>query len=191
MTLSEARIDELLAQARAGDDAATATLIRGVRERVIRWAIVVTGDADDAEDVAQQVSLTLYRKLRYYEGRSRFTTWLYSVVRNAALGLVQQAHRRHETSTPDGERSGGLTAGAEERLAAIEQQQMADVVRSFFSDLAPRQRELIQLVDIDGYSAAEAARMLDIEADTARVHLLRARRALRKRMLALHPEMIG
>ena len=82
-----------------------------------------------------------------------------------------------------------LSASTSERLTAIGDQRVAAIVRAFFADLPPRQRELIELVDTEGYSAAEAARMIGIEPETARVHLLRARRTLRSKMLEAHPEM--
>lgn len=190
MTRGAARIEDLLARARRGDAEATASLIDSVRARVVRWALVITGDSDDAEDVAQQVSLTLHRSLRGYEGRSRFTTWLYAVVRNAALGSMQRAHRLHETDELDDADVMRRCDDAADVLDAIHQRQAASIVRSFLTELSGRQRELIELVDIEGRTVVEASRMLSIEPETGRVHLMRARRALRSRMLELHPEIV-
>lgn len=180
-------MQELLERARTGDEAATASLIGGMRGRVFRWALVVTRDSDDAEDVAQQVSLKVHRALKDFEARSSFSTWLYTVVRNTSIEVMRKAARRGES--PGGDDTGNLPAHTEDQLSRLENQRIAGIVRAFFTELPPRQRELIELVDSQGYKAVEAARMLGIEPETARVHLLRARRTLRSRMLEAHPEM--
>lgn len=189
MTLTKAAIDGLLQRARTGDELALAALIAGVRERVFRWALVMTGDSDDADDVTQQVSLTLHGKLHAFEERAQFTTWLYAVVRNKALGLAQKASHRREVQIDEAQLPAALSADMEAQLSRLDNERAAGLVRSFFTELPPRQRELIELIDKEGYSAAEAAALMGIEPETARVHLLRARRTIRARMLNEHPEM--
>lgn len=190
MALTAARIEELLEKARAGDEAAAASLIGGVRDRVFRWALVMTRDSDDAEDVTQQVSLSVHRSLNGFQERSSFATWLYAVVRNTSIDLMRKSSRHTGSVTFNEDVVGGnLTGTTSDTLAAIENQRIAAIVRAFFVELPPRQRELIELVDSEGHTAAAAARMLGIEPETARVHLLRARRTLRTRMLETHPEM--
>jgi RNA polymerase sigma-70 factor (ECF subfamily) len=72
----------------------------------------------------------------------------------------------------------------------MENARAAALVRAFFAELQGRQREVFDLVDLQGYTPAEAAEMLEIEPPTARVHLLRARRAIRERILAAHPTLM-
>jgi RNA polymerase sigma-70 factor (ECF subfamily) len=173
VALSEAQMNELL---------------KGTRDRVFRWALVITRDRDDAEDVAQQVSLAVHRKYEQFESRSAFSTWLYSVVRNASYDIMRKAARRRELSLDDLTLE-PISDESLDQIAMISDRRTADLVKAFFAELPARQRELVQLVDIEGYSAADAARMLGIEAETARVHVLRGRRALRAKMLAAHPEL--
>jgi RNA polymerase sigma factor (sigma-70 family) len=189
VALTETRINELLLLARHGDDAAASSLIGGMRERVFRWALIITGDSDDAEDVAQQVSLSLHRHLSGFDGRSRFTTWVYSIVRNAALQVGRGASRRHEVQVDSDDLPSRVSNDVDEQIERIANRRAASIVRSFFTELPPRQRELIELIDTQGMTAAEAATLLGIEPETARVHLMRARRAIRSKMLESHPEM--
>ena len=86
----ETAVADLLPRAQAGDAAARDELLRRCHGTVYRWALVQTGQADDAEDVAQEVLVRLYRYLGRYSGRARFTTWLYRVTRNTALGWRRQ-----------------------------------------------------------------------------------------------------
>jgi RNA polymerase sigma-70 factor (ECF subfamily) len=182
MTLRDEKLDGLLRQAREGDEFAFASLVARLREQIVRWALVITADSDDAEDVAQQVSMTLHRKLRDFEGRSLLTSWLYTIVRNQSLNLVRRRTGRRETEL-DEETPSPISGDVDAQLTRLDNQRSAAVVRSFFRDLPPRQRELIELIDTEGYTVPEAAEFMGIEQDTARVHLLRARRTIRSRML--------
>ena len=159
-----------------------------MRDQIFRWALVITSDADDADDITQQVSVTLYRKLHMFEERSTFSTWLYRIVRNAAIESRKRARYTREVPLDVDALENTVTPATEDRLNEINDAQSVDLIRRMFTELPPRQRELIDLVDTQGFKAVEAAEMMQIEPETARVHLLRARRTLRERMLAQHPE---
>jgi RNA polymerase sigma-70 factor, ECF subfamily len=163
-------------------------MLEHVRGQIFRWALVITADADDADDITQQVSLTLYRKLHTFAERSAFSTWLYRIVRNAAIESRKRVRFTREVPFDADEVESALSAGTDDRLSEIHDAESAALIRSMFAELPPRQRELIDLVDAQGFKTVEAAEMMDIEPETARVHLLRARRTLRARMLAQHPE---
>ena len=182
-------LDALAARARAGDEGAFAALAGAARERVRRWALVRTGDPDDAEDVAQEVAIRVHRGLARFEGRSAFTTWLYRLAANAAAELGRargRIARLHAAAELESSASHALS----DRVGEMENARTAALVRAFFAELPGRQREVFDLVDLQGHTPAEAAEMLEIEAATARVHLLRARRAIRERILAEHPNLL-
>lgn len=181
-------LEAMAARARAGDERAFAQLATAVRGQVHRWALVRTGDADDAEDVAQAVVIRLHRHLAAFEGRSRFTTWLYRLTASAALDWVKGRGRRDRAhrAAADGQ---PVSAATDDRIAAIEDARTSALVRSFFVDLPARQREVFDLVDLQGFTPGEAGEMLEIEGVTARAHLFRARRALRERILAANPNL--
>ena len=182
-------LDALAARARTGDEGAFAALANAVRDQVRRWALVRTGDPDDAEDVAQNVVIRVHRGLARFEGRSRFTTWLYRLTANAAVEMARGHGRRgrlHDAVTVDA----GAAPELRDRISEMENARAVALVRTFFAELQGRQREVFDLVDLQGYTPAEAAEMLKIEPPTARVHLLRARRAIRERILAAHPTLM-
>jgi RNA polymerase sigma-70 factor, ECF subfamily len=178
----------LIAAARAGDERAFARLLGEVRPQIYRWSVVMTADSDEAEDITQQVSITLHRKLHLFEGRSAFTTWLYRIVRNTVIERRRSARFQREVSLDDERPKLKISAATEDRLQQIHDAQSVELIRALFTMLPPRQRELLDLVDTQGFKIVEAAEMMDIEPETARVHLLRARRTLRAKMLEMHPE---
>jgi RNA polymerase sigma factor (sigma-70 family) len=178
----------LIRAARSGDERAFARLLEQVRDQVFRWALLMTADSDDADDITQQVSLTLHRKLHLFQERSAFSTWLYRIVRNAAVESRRRVRFIREVSFDEDAVPHTLSAATEDRLKQIDDARSVALIRALFCELPPRQRELIDLIDTQGYNTVEAAEMMNIEPETARVHLLRARRTLRSRMLAQHPE---
>ena len=178
----------LVRRAQAGEAAARDELLRCCHATVYRWAMVHTGDADDAEDVAQEVLVTLYRSLDHYAGRSRFTTWLYQVTRNAALGLRRRIASRLRVARAVAARPPEPSA-ARDPLERVHESQVAQVVMTLFRELPRRQREIFYLADLEGFAPVEIAERLGMNPVTVRAHLLRARRALRARLLERHPEL--
>jgi RNA polymerase sigma-70 factor, ECF subfamily len=181
-------LEALAAAARAAPSPghpAVAALQAAARERVYRWALVRTGDPDDADDVAQEVAVALHRRLGQFAGRARFGTWLYRLAANAAAELHRHGSRRRAVHGLAAAES--PSAALDARIDGLADRDAAEAVRGFFTALPERQRELMDLVDVQGYTAAEAAEMLQIEPATARTHLFRARRTLRARLLEAHP----
>jgi len=156
---------------------------------VDRWALVRTGDPSEADDLTQDVMIQMIRKLDGYAGKSRFGTWLYTVTRNAAADRFRRARRRAklmenpitvEHLTPLSDPTPDVTA---ERSA------LAESVRTLFMELPLRQREVFDLVEMQGLTSPEAAERLGIDPVSVRTHLFRARKALRTRILGSRPEL--
>lgn len=189
MTTSSPPDAELIRRATSGDDGAFATLAERWHPRVFRWACGMLDDPDDADDVAQDVLVRLYANLRRFRGGSRFSTWLYQITRNAARDAMRRAGRRtrllerlHVLEPPD---------EAPDPEAAMDDARIARRARAALSRLPERQRTVFDLVDLQGLAPQAAAALLGVAPATARVHLLRARRALREALLADLPDLEG
>jgi RNA polymerase sigma-70 factor (ECF subfamily) len=180
----EDEISPLLAGARAGSTADLSRLLQRCHQTVYRWALVHTGDPDDADDVTQEVLVRLGGGLDRYHGRSAFTTWLYQVTRNAAYDLKRRLASRLRRLTlwePQQSR-------VEEPGDRLDSESLTSVVTRLFRTLPPREREVFHLADLEGLSAGEIAERLGIRPVTVRVNLLNARRKIRSLILAEHPE---
>lgn len=179
---------ELVRRAAAGDDDAFRALVRQVHPRLRRWALARTGDPDDADEAVQRTLIRMHRGLPRFSGDSALSSWLYRILSNAVIDMYRRdasrptvpeekvKHTREESVTPDPIRT--LHAG-----------RLADAVRDYFEALPPRQREIMELVDFEGLRAVDVAEMLDVKPVTVRANLFKARRALRERILARHPEL--
>ena len=181
-------VANLVRQAQAGDSGAFEALVRQVYDQVYRWALVQTGDADDADDVTQEVLFRMHTKLRSYKGRSQFMTWLYQVTRNAAYELG----RKRTTQLRFREKL-GLMETADTRVMNVQQQSDSAVVtaiRTLFERLPSRQRQVFDLADLQGFTPTEIGDMLGMNPVTVRANLCKARRAIRSQLIERHPKMV-
>jgi RNA polymerase sigma-70 factor, ECF subfamily len=186
-------LPSLVDEVRSGKPAALDRLIARVQSRVRGWAARFTGDEDTADDVAQQVLIGLDRRVKRYDGASRFTTWLFAVTRNAALSERRRTERRaalvrehHSRALVDEHRSLVL----EESGADPDAARLAALVVKYFDALPRRQREIFELADLRGLTPTEIAARLGMEPVTVRGHLFKARRAIRAKLLEHHERLL-
>lgn len=179
-------LPSLVDGARTGNAGAAERLVARVSARVHAWATRFTDDGDAADDVAQDVLISLDRRVRGFRGTSRFSTWLFAVTRNVALTKQRRERRRAELLQRHAMLS-VVTAGepTDHDVARI-----AALVLEYFDDLPRRQRQIFERADILGMSPADIARELGMQQVTVRAHLFKARRTIRERMLANHERLL-
>lgn len=173
---------ELVARARTGEEEAFTALVERWHARIHRWAFAWVADADEADDVTQQALVRLHLGLAGFRERSAFSTWAYRITRNAARDVLRSRRRRvraldrwrRMAATDDPAPDAGDELDRRETLAAA---------RSALARLPQRQREVFDLVDLQGHAPHEAAAVLGLSDGTVRAHLFRARRAVRAAML--------
>jgi RNA polymerase sigma-70 factor (ECF subfamily) len=177
----------LVQRVRGGNSGAFDELARRVRDRVTRWARRVVNDGDEAEDIAQLVLVRMHERLSEFEGRSRFGSWLYRITRNVALERRRAEARRSALLAKEIAPSSDVT---HELTDDADAERIRELVTAYFDTLSPRQREVFELVELGDIPTNEVAARLGIEPSTVRVLLLRARRTIRARMLAQHPDLL-
>jgi RNA polymerase sigma-70 factor (ECF subfamily) len=145
------------------------------------------GDRQEAEDLAQEVFLRLYRSRQRYQPRAKFTTWLFHIAQNVARNALR-TKRRHP-SVPlgrIGEQDNDLRPGEclmGERCEApsrpVERTELAGVVRAAVARLGRRQRRAVELFQFHNRSYDEIASEMDMSLQAAKGLLYRARNQLR------------
>lgn len=174
--LSQTDDSELAAQAVRGDRVAFRRLLERHYDLIYRIARRYVGSAADAEDIAQDVCLTLVTRLGQYHGRSRFTTWLCSVVINACRDFL----RRRKSSEGLLQRYGVLRALGEADQA--DDAQRTAWLRDALASLEPSLRETVLLVVAEDLSHGEAAEALGCAESTVSWRLHVARKRLRAQL---------
>ena len=151
-----------------------------LRPMICRWALVWTGSPDEAEDVAQAVLLKVSRSVGAYSGPGAVTTWAYKITANTLIDFERRSGRERRHLEALGREATDRSTGPSD----LDRLSSADLLTRFLRDLSPQQRAALDLVEMQGFSQAEAAEMLGVEAATLRVHLHRARQAIARRTLS-------
>lgn len=156
---------------------------------VRRWSLVQTGDPTDADDLTQDVLIQMIRKLDTFHGDAQFETWLYSITRNAALDRFRSSDRTKRRVADPRTYVQIVPQAAEDPSQRVEREELGSMLRCFFEELPDRQREIFDLVELQGFGASDVAERLGIEPVSVRANLFKARRRLRTRILELRPEV--
>ena len=179
---------------RAGDGTALEPLMERFASRVYRVAHGVTGNAPDAEEVVQDVFLTLFRKAASFEGRAALGTWLYRIAVNTALNKRRGKRAQVEASledylpryTADGHREGDRSfLLADWSLMPDEvllSQEGRGVVRAAVERLPAHYRVVLVLRDVEELSSEEVAEIVGDSVASVKSRLHRARMALREQL---------
>jgi len=160
----------LLGAAKNGDLDAFEALVRAHTPAVYAHAMRFFGEPAAAEDVVQEVWIKVYRSLRTFDERAKFSTWLFRITRNACLDAVRAGKRRPLTLDP-------LDTIAAPGDLADEVALSASLERAIAS-LPPEDRDAFSAVALFGLTYADAAQALGVPAGTVKSRVFRARRSL-------------
>lgn len=167
----------LLACAQAGDERAFRELIEPYRHALHVHAYRMLGSVDDAEDVTQEVLLRAWRALERFEPRASLRTWLFRIATNACLDEVERRPRRPEPVDPFPDVLRGeadvLIYEPAARYALREGMELALITA--FQLLPGRQRAVLILRDVLGWTGPEVADLLDTTVIAVNSALQRAR----------------
>lgn len=169
---AEADDDELVSAAQAGDRTALEALLDRHYDAVHARCRRVLRDPRDADDACQEALIAVATKLGAFDGRAKFTTWLYTVATNAALGLMRK--RRDREQPVEDLPEPGLAAASDtaERVSA-----RLDVDAALLQ-MTPDFRDAVVLRDLCDLDYPEIAVALDLELGTVKSRIARGRKEL-------------
>ncbi len=171
--------DYTLAQASArGDMQAFAELFERHNRRVYSLCLRMMHNVTEAEDLAQEVFVQLFRKIGSFRGDSAFTTWLHRLTVNQVLMHFRKLKVRDEKTTEDGETPDQTVKGTENpnRMPVIDRIALDKAI----AQLPPGYRDVFVLHDVEGYEHEEIARMRRCAVGTSKSQLHKARMKLRQ-----------
>ncbi|HET7901498.1 MAG TPA: RNA polymerase sigma factor SigM [Candidatus Nanopelagicales bacterium] len=167
----------LLAAHVAGDADAFGELVRRHRDRLWSVALRTTADPEEASDALQDAMVSAYRSAGSFRGDSAVTTWLHRIVVNACLDRMRRRRARPTVPLPeeDGESGARGLADPRDDLDAFE---LRMEIERALAALPDDQRAAVVLVDVEGWSVADAATALGVPEGTVKSRCSRGRARL-------------
>ena len=165
----------LVARTRAGSQAAFEQLVRRHYRTAFAVALAICGSRADAEDVCQDALIRSLERIESCRTPERFGAWLSEIVRNRALNHLEHARVRRTESLDDAEF--GQTGSTPE--TTLERHTLGKKLEAALTQLSPKQREVVLLHDLDGWSHSDIAENLGVSEVMSRQILFTARQTLR------------
>jgi RNA polymerase sigma factor (sigma-70 family) len=154
-------------------------LVRRYERLAFTLAMRVVGRREEAEEIAQDAFLKAFRGLADWRGDCKFSTWLYQIVYRTALNTTRK--NTLETRSLDAfERPLQVADGTQNALENLEKQAQTAQIEAILAEIAPDDAAILTLFYLNEQSLAEIGEILQIDPNTAKVRLCRARTRMRQ-----------
>jgi len=182
--------DELLAGLRAGSSSAVEALFDRFRGKIFSISMSILKNESDAEEAAQDVFMTVIRKVETFQGNSAFYSWIYRICVNTCL-MRLRGKRRNETVsieefmpvfTDEGMHASPMDDWSKEVERDALNEELGRMIRKYTEELSEKYRVVFVLSDVEGLSNEETARILGLTVPAMKSRLHRARLCLRERL---------
>ena len=198
--MEDQAVASLVRRCVAGDAAAWEEIVRTYNRRIFNLCYRFTGSADDAEDLAQEVFIRVFRTLNSYEpSRGAFTTWVTTLTRNLLVDHFRKSKQERLTESLDvpaaaGEDSLALIErladgrpGPEARVAGLDRQRL---IQEALGKLSPELRETVILRDLEDMDYKDIARVLRVPEGTVKSRINRGRTELARLLARTYRQVV-
>jgi RNA polymerase sigma-70 factor, ECF subfamily len=185
---------ELIERLKCGDQRALETIFDLYSVKLYNVALRILGEPADTEEVIQDVFWTVYRKAKSFQGNSQFSTWLYRLTVNAALGKIRRRKSNKEVDyeeylpkfQTDGHHAVRPVVDWSDNLdEQYSKHELQELLGKALDELKPLDKSVVVLSDLEGLSDREIAATLGLSVSAVKTRLHRARMFLRGK-IAVH-----
>jgi RNA polymerase sigma factor (sigma-70 family) len=173
---------ELISQILRGEQALFAQLVHRYQTYVFTLVLRFTDSREDAEEISQDIFVKAYRSLADFRGESKFSTWLYTIVRTSCITFLRK--KKLDITSLDNERTFLQVEDRESGFKAnqVEQKSKHAMVNAAIRLLSPDDAQIITLFYKGEQSLEEIGKIMGLEPNTVKVKLHRARHRLKEKM---------
>jgi RNA polymerase sigma-70 factor (ECF subfamily) len=168
----------IIRRAKEGDPSAFAELVESHQERLYRFLLRTTNQAELAEDAVQDAFVRVLKNIDRFDERYRFSTWLFTIARRLLLNSLQKKRPVNAGDWLDSASSSVMELSEETRDPS-DREFAAEILDGAMETLSPHQREIVILYHHKGKTVHQVAELLGMPEGTIKSHLHRARRRMR------------
>ncbi len=179
--------DQLVTKAQEGDSKSLEQLIKRYEDKIYNLAYRILGDENEAYDVLQETSMSVFQHLNEFKKKSNFSTWIYRIAINAAL-MKKRRHKPQLVSTDssdnisqfmDIEKIKNIRDWSSDPVLNMENKELRKVLDESLQKIPEKYRSAVVLKDLEDRSLEEVAKILNISVPAVKSRLHRARMILR------------
>ncbi|TET25795.1 MAG: sigma-70 family RNA polymerase sigma factor [Candidatus Aminicenantes bacterium] len=185
---------ELLAKFKKGDQQAFELLVRKYKTTVYNTIYSIIGNAQEADDIAQEVFLKVYTKADSFKGKSSFSTWLYRITVNRCVDELRRRKNKiisYETEFNQEEKlklKDVLASRENDITEKLRQKELQDIIQKAMNSLPEKYRIILTLKEIEGLSYKEISQIMKISLAKVKIWLFRARQKLKGKLAFLYSQ---
>jgi len=178
---------EVILKAQNGDKKALVELVKKYEQTIYNFAFKICRNKEKAENTMQETFLSMVKSLGQFSGKSKLSTWLYTVVSNHCLMLARSNKKHFYSSLDDEESSINEKSIADWKVTPdkiAENNEMKNVLDNAIKKLTPGYRIIFIMRDVEGLSTEETAKAMNLSVPAVKSRLHRARAFLRNELSA-------
>lgn len=171
---------ELVRLCQSGTESAFEELVRRNQQRMLALVGGILRHREDVEDVVQQVFMKAYVSIKRFDQRAAFSTWLYKIAVNECWDYLRKKKVRpllyeSDLSEEQVSRLDGIVSADRPAVGIGERAEVKQLLEKMLEKLPEQDRQLLVLKEMEGFSVQELAEILDLNVNTVKVRLFRAR----------------
>ncbi len=186
----KAREQQLVDELKAGNLEAFDEIVNLFQKKIYSLGFNLTRNQMDAQDIAQDVLLTIYRKIDTFQGKSAFSSWVYRITLNAAYMKLRSKKKEQFVSLDDafpafngsGYHQEKIRDWSESTDSLLFSNETKDVINKAVDQLPEKEKVVFILRDVDGLSTEKVGEILELSIPAVKSRLHRARLFLRKKL---------
>lgn len=175
--------EEIVQNIRKGEKHLFAHLVDRHKDRAMALAMRMVRNREDAEEATQDAFVRAYHGLERFEGKSRFSTWLYRIVYNVCLSRIsQRKHQPTQVDVQDVEEAYDTAVQVDSPEVILESRERWMVIKNIIDSMEEKYSSILSLFYFQELSYEEICEVTQLPLGTVKAHLFRARTLLRKRL---------
>ena len=173
--------ENIINKARDGDKEAFGFLINQYQQYAFNLAFRIVCNEDDARDVVQDSFIKIWKNMKQYNPKIKFTTWMYKIVSNTAIDHLRSINKRNLVSVDEHYNKLELT-NTNHPEAQLNNKETGQLIRLISKTLSEKQKLVFVLRDLHGLSPTEVSNILDLPATSIKSNLFHARKVIREKL---------
>ena len=187
--MNQEQIEELIDRSRQNDTIAFAQLVSEFQKMVFSLAFRLLCNEDETRDMVQEIFVKIWLSLDKYDGRCRFTTWMYKITCNTCYDRLRVLQRSPSAFSSDFAPANENWKSEENIEEALVNKELQDLILRFTGDLPPKQKLVFTLRDIEELDVAEVISITGMTAEQIKHNLYQARKQIRAKIHQIETDL--